>query len=726
MSHSRWISALVVVALPLSAQQRDTSAQRDSVAASLAARPLARIIVSASRLANQTDSGVPQRAVPLDLSRGPGGANAAAELLQRTPGLSVSNDQGSRAQPTLDLRGFSLSPVIGVAQGVSVFLDGLRVNEPDAQEVNLDLLPMEAVESAQLTPGASAILGKNTLAGSLDLRTARGRATPELRGEMTVGSFGARAAYLLTSGQRHGIDGLLLLKGSSDDGYQSLSGGTTRQAFMTLGHGADSSDVALSLLYGNDRLYEAGSLPESWLASARRANYTSGDFFHPELAQLSLRASWLRRRGRVRVSLFARRNAIEQLNVNASGPDTHAFIDNRAIGGTAEVALSTRAAGYALDLTLGAEAAHSRVGYRVFAESPDAAPLPATCDASPGAASALCEHARVSGDDAGLYAQGVLHRSDRLSVLVSARADYARVPFRDLREPANDGTNVFVRLSPKVGATYFATSALRLYASFGSAFRAPAALELACASPQATCPLPFALGADPPLRPVVAWNYELGSDWSPRVGTSVALSLFHVDVHDEIVFVNPERAAGYFQNVARTRRDGADLSFATALLAGARAFGSYSFVSATYRSTATLASALPDNVVVPGSRFALSPRHRATLGIGASRTARAAVIDAMLSARGVSSSYLRGDEANRMAPLPGYVVADLQVRAQLGRMSAMVFASNVLDERYAQFGVYATNPKGPFGGPPPTMPQVERFLTPAYPHTITLSVTVER
>ena len=49
-----------------------------------------------------------------------------------------------------------------------------------------------------------------------------------------------------------------------------------------------------------------------------------------------------------------------------------------------------------------------------------------------------------------------------------------------------------------------------VYASVGQSFRAPAVLELACADETAACPLPFALGDDPPLQPVVATTFEVG------------------------------------------------------------------------------------------------------------------------------------------------------------------------------------------------------------------------
>lgn len=718
---------------PLHAQQPG-SVRRDSTRAD-SARSLAPVVVSGTRLSTAADERSPAQVDVLDVRAAPRGPASAAAALERLPGVSVSNDQGSRAQPTLEVRGFSLSPVAGVPQGVSVFLDGVRINEPDAQELNFDLIPMDAIEHAELIRGPTALFGKNTLAGALNLFTARGGPIPEITASADVGKFGEREGHLTASGQRAGFDGYLLVKGSTEDGYRALSGATTRQLFATIGHrrpasdsgaASDSSYVALSVLYAHDQIHEPGSLPESWLRVSRRANYTGGDFFRPDLVQVTARAMQpvpAVRGGQLRGNLFVRRNAIEQYNVNVSDPNTRAFVTNTSLGGTAELDLPLRLAGRSLAVTVGGEYARNNVAYRLFDEPSLAAPsLPADCEALTG----LCEDARVAGDDAALYAQGLLQVTRRLSVLISGRGDYVRIPFRDLREPANSGTSTYGRLSPKVGATYAFGEALRGYVSVGSGFRAPAALELACASAAAPCPLPFSLGADPPLRPVVAWNYEAGLDWNPWAAATVELAAFHTAVHDEIAFVTSQTASGYFQNVSRTQRDGLEASLAVRLAAGLRTFGSYTFLDAAYRSAIHLASALDGNFVEPGDRFALSPRHRATLGVGLTHAWAATVLDGTLSARAVSSQFLRGDEANRAEPLPGYAVTDFKLTAQRGRITLSAYVANLFDRQYQIFGVYGENPKTLDGEPASGAPVIERFLTPAYPRTVTVSFSIQR
>lgn len=711
-------------ALGLAAAATSAQAQADTVRSDSArVHALPTVVVAGARLGPVVDVRLPVHVVRLPVSEASTGAAPAVGLLRALPGASMTNDQGTRSQPTLDLRGFNLSPVVGAPQGVSVFLDGVRVNEPDAQEVNLDLLPVDALESADLVPGPSAIFGKNSLAGALLLRTRRGDTVPELRGAVTVGSYGERAAHVSAGGVRGRADGFVLLRAAGEDGYQAQSGAATRLLFATLGRRSVGGDVSFSVLRAADVLYEAGSLPERWLPAGRRANYTGGDAFRPDLAQAMLHATHATGATTLRASVFARRNRIEQFNANVSDPDTRAFVRNSSAGLTMELVGHGIVASMPVDLTVGIESQSSRVGYRVLALPNAAAPTaPDDCAPEPGGSSALCEDVRVRIADGALYAQSIWTVTPRLSFLLAARGDWSRIVFADQREPANNGTSTFARVLPTSGLTW-TDGPRRIYGSIGSAFRVPAALELACASATASCPLPFSLGADPPLRPVIAWNYEGGAEWT-RKGRVLSVSVFRTNVRDEIAFVSSGRTAGYFQNLPRTQRAGVEVSGGLPLpLHGARLAAGYTLVDATYGAPAWLASALGDDSVDAGSRFALSPRHRAQLSAEVTRLVHGALANGAVEMHAVSSSLLRGDEADRRAPLAGYTVVNARFGWRNGRWAATVRAQNLLDRRYSVYGVYAENPKGSFAGPAPDIPAVEPFVTPAYPRT--MSVTVQ-
>ncbi|HEY7027851.1 MAG TPA: TonB-dependent receptor plug domain-containing protein, partial [Gemmatimonadales bacterium] len=88
-----------------------------------------------------------------------------ADALVTQPGISLYDDLGSPFKLNLSTRGFNVGPVVGLPPGVSVFLDGVRQNEPDAQEVNFDLLPMEHVRRVELLSGSGSLLGANSLGG---------------------------------------------------------------------------------------------------------------------------------------------------------------------------------------------------------------------------------------------------------------------------------------------------------------------------------------------------------------------------------------------------------------------------------------------------------------------------------------------------------------------------------------------------------------------------------
>lgn len=67
--------------------------------------------------------------------------NLADYLEQNPTSITVNAAQGNPFQPDISFRGFTASPLLGVPQGLSVFQDGVRVNEPFGDVVNWDLIP---------------------------------------------------------------------------------------------------------------------------------------------------------------------------------------------------------------------------------------------------------------------------------------------------------------------------------------------------------------------------------------------------------------------------------------------------------------------------------------------------------------------------------------------------------------------------------------------------------
>src|SRR5437868_8622022 len=93
-------------------------------------------------------------------------------------GVQVSDVQSNPLQPDVSFRGYTASPLLGTPQGLSVYLDGVRLNQPFGDVVSWDLTPTMAIASTTLSPGSNPLFGLNTLGGALSVRPKDGRSNP--------------------------------------------------------------------------------------------------------------------------------------------------------------------------------------------------------------------------------------------------------------------------------------------------------------------------------------------------------------------------------------------------------------------------------------------------------------------------------------------------------------------------------------------------------------------
>jgi hypothetical protein len=66
-------------------------------------------------------------------------------LNRRLSGVHVNEVQGNPFQPDVNYRGYTASPLLGTPQGLSVYMDGVRLNQPFGDVVSWDLIPRLAM-----------------------------------------------------------------------------------------------------------------------------------------------------------------------------------------------------------------------------------------------------------------------------------------------------------------------------------------------------------------------------------------------------------------------------------------------------------------------------------------------------------------------------------------------------------------------------------------------------
>lgn len=686
----------------------------------------------------------------------------------------VNEAQGNPLQPDVQYRGFVGSPLLGLPQGIAVYQDAMRVNEPFGDTVNWALIPKSAIDRVLLLPGGNPLFGLNALGGAVAVRTKDGFGHPGAEATLSGGDFGRRAVTGEVGGEFGAGGGYFATATAlTEDGWRDYSPTDARQAFAKLSWRRGTASIDASVTGAQTDLVGNGAAPEALLAARRSAIFTRPDRTRNDLLAVHIRGDADFEHSALRGATYWRRSDIATYNGDDSdyeacphdaavlcleadddgddngGAETSPALD---AGGRPTPALAalvgatvnrTRTeqdgAGFSAQAerqaTFGAASHRLAVGIAyhrassVFRASTELGRLDATRQAIAGGVFLGDAFTHVGADtsSAAIYVSDSLRVGERLRLTAALRYGRAKVALRDQLGTELDGSHRFRRVGPALGANVQLTPGLAIYAAYGETNRAPSPVELTCADPEAPCRLPNAFVADPPLKQVVAGTVEAGLRGS-KCAVAWRLGAFDVRSEDDILFISAGALTnqGYFDNVGRTRRRGLELSLTSdAADARLRWFLHYTWLRATFEDAFAVPAAHHplategELAVAAGKRLPLVParllKAGATVRLQPRLTAKASVLAA-------SAQRLRGDEANLGRQLHGYAVLNLGLDIRLAHgVSAFVEVNNALGERYATFGVFgdAEDVLGEtFAG--------RRFVTPAAPRGAWMGVVVRR
>ncbi len=210
--------------------------------------------------------------------QGSGALELSDFLNRRVGGVYLNEIQGNPFQPDLNFRGYTASPLLGTPQGISIFQDGVRINQPFGDVVSWDLIPRIAISEATLIPAANPLFGLNTLGGAVSLRTKDGLADSGTRFTLSGGSWGRRTGDL-----EHGAalaNGFNWYAASSlffEDGWRETSNSSVRQLFGRVGKQSQRSSVSLLAGYANNGLLGNGLQEFGFLERDYGSVYTKPD-----------------------------------------------------------------------------------------------------------------------------------------------------------------------------------------------------------------------------------------------------------------------------------------------------------------------------------------------------------------------------------------------------------------------------------------------------------------
>ncbi len=240
--------------------------------------------------------------------------------------VSVNDYQSNPFQMDVNYRGFTASPQIGTAQGISVFLDGIRVNEPFGDVVNWDMLPMNALKGLDVFPGSNPIFGLGTLGGAIAMRTKSGFDGNTLDGEILTGSFGRKQLQVSAGGNNGVIAGFASGNFFMEDGWRDNSPSKVNQLFGKGEWRNEQVQVGLSMLYAGNKLTGNGLLPQQMVDQNPKQVYTSPDETKNDLLQFQLSGIWdvtdtFNVTGQIYKRKSKRKSSTSDVNENFGGTD---------------------------------------------------------------------------------------------------------------------------------------------------------------------------------------------------------------------------------------------------------------------------------------------------------------------------------------------------------------------------------------------------------------------
>jgi outer membrane receptor protein involved in Fe transport len=698
-------------------------------------------------------TGIDPELVPANVQR------AVAEQLQRSQSLdltdflnrefssvSINHAQNNPLQPDFNFRGFTASPLLGLPQGLSVYQNGVRINDPFGDTVNWDLVSVSAIASVQMLAGAQPVFGLNSLGGALSLQMKNGFRYEGAAAEAYDGSFGRRGGSL----QAGGNDGRWGFYGNADyfqeTGWRPDSKSEAKRLFGAVTLQESDWTADLSAAYANTELRGNGTTPVELLAIDRSAVFTHPDITRNEHTQLILEASRdLTEAARLSGNVFYRRLDTGSFNGDSSVfeecefPDGEFLVEEdsdceqvldlngnpiaaelndselnavnnigrrkqQSSGGSAQLSLESQLFGSESDLTLGVAYANGKTRFDSALEVASLLEDRATTRTGIFAQ----EFATAVNSDvrsASVYFLDTLKVSERVAATISGRYDDTRIELSDRSggNPQLDGRHGYSRFNPAVGLTFRLAPALTLYGSYGESTRAPSPVELACASEDAPCNLPNAFLADPPLEQVVAKSTEFGLRSDSNEDLRWHIGAFHTRNHNDILFQTtggPQANVGFFANVGDTLRRGVELSVSQRMQR-LRWSMEYSYIDATFDDDFVINSphhpifvsdpgspaiAGEDKLLVAsGSSIPGIPQQQVNLGLDYSFGDRLELGGDVVVRSGV---YLRGDEANLLDRTDSYSIVNLRAAWTVSD-NVILFArvENLFDEKYETFGV---------------------------------------
>lgn len=662
--------------------------------------------------------------------------------------VNISDVQNNPFQPDVQYRGFTASPLLGLPQGISVYLNGIRFNEPFGDTVNWDLIPLAALDSVALYSGSNPVFGQNTLGGALSLKTKNGFSYTENEADVRLGSFGQQQ-YTVQAGGNNGNWGYYFIANHyTEDGWRDFSQSELKQALASFSFQDNDNYFELLLATNDNEMTGNGATPEELIAiEGRETVYTHPDKTNNDYKTISISSdSTINEQLSFQANAYYRQNKINSINgddsdydgcdfgagetlceedeedgsltmVNIAGYDKGTLFsdittlksddvdgtlndgatNNKSYGFATQLIHVTSFARHEQEIIIGLGMDKADINFKSNTQFGILNNDSANDDRSVSATGFFDKESQVrlevTTEQQYVFASYSMVFNQGMTLNVAGRYNNSHIIMNDLiddGEGSLDGNHKFHRFNPAVGLSYQLNKEFTAKLSYSESSRVPSPAELSCADEDDPCKLPNGFVADPPLEQVIAKTVEASLQYNADSVSAIA-TLFSTKTIDDIIFqqAGSTSSEGYFVNIDKIQRQGVELAYSVAFTE-VTVGTSYNYLKATFESPFISFSPVnprgANRQVSPGDIIPGQPQHQLKLHADWQLNEKISLGTELLYA---SDSYYRGDEANENKMISAYSLINIYSSYQMTkrlRLSAKV--DNLLDHQYDTFGTY--------------------------------------
>jgi iron complex outermembrane recepter protein len=542
------------------------------------------------------------------------GVNLADDLAT-VPGLLARNRNNYAQDQQISIRGFGSNSTFGI-RGVRVYQDGIPATGPDGQG-QVSQFNLDSAGHVEILRGPFSALYGNSSGGVIQIFTAAGSGSPQLRTGVVYGSFGELRAGGNFSGSQGPLAYNLDLTHFSVNGFRSHSSAKSDSFNAKVGYTLNDANhltFIANLVERPDAMDPLGITKAEFAADPESTDSAAGLY--------KTRKSLQQQTGGViydlnindeqslRVLGYLGHRIIEQFlsippSSEAAPGSSGGVVDlNRNFGGAdARWSWTDTLAGQPMTWVVGSSYDRQnelRRGYNNFIGT------------DYGVQGTLRRDENDIVDDIDEYAQGTWDFAPQWSLMAGVRHSDVQFQADDHFITAGNkddsGSVAYGSTSPVAGLTFKALSWLHLYASYGQGFQTPLGSELAY-KPDGTSGLNFG------LQPARNTTTEVGAKLQVAPDLTAEVAVFHALTHHDIVVDTNIGGRSTYQNVNRTRRQGVEFSEDYRFAPHWHAQFAYTYLEANYvdayLTCVAAPCATPSALVSAGNRLPGVPKSNA-------------------------------------------------------------------------------------------------------------------